>query len=173
MLKFNRKSAGSYNASHNGQAIEITREGASYWALYVGGKFAGSLKTLTEAKIEANTVAGNPEQFRPVAKPTTTTATPKPAKTQGPRLPVIYRNKKGLYIYGLNAVCEILEDSRVDTGLPGKVCIKPGKPGKSHGYFVSTECREDLWHLLREELPGQQIQVVTGKDRTVVEIPAL
>jgi hypothetical protein len=58
MLKFNRRTAGAYTASNNGQAIDIVREGAAYWALYQDGKFLDSFKTLTEAKIEANTVAG-------------------------------------------------------------------------------------------------------------------
>ena len=83
----------------------------------------------------------------------------KPKEPKGPAKPCIVQADKGLYVYGFSEVCEILADSRVDTGLPGKVDTAHRTRRGKTCTFISKQAVGDFWYLLQEECQGQEYVV--------------
>ena len=143
MLNFARIQAGIYQAYWQGAKLNVNREGVSYWALSLDGEFVEAYTTLTAGQIAANVLIGIDCAANYKA------ATPKAPKVA--KLPAIMHNPKGLYVFGLDELCNILAKQ----DLPGICRPHVTKRGK-HGYFLDTLKAKEFWLLAAADMPGTQ-----------------
>ena len=156
MLHFPRIEAGIYQAFYQNTKLNINRQGVSYWALLVEGEFIEAYKTLSDAKVAANQFCG------------ITTNTPiAPQSPKAPKLPAIMHNYKGLYIFGLDEICAILEGQ---TDIPG-VCRPHETKRGAKGYFLDIAKSKEFW-LLSAEPPfeGTKVLCIEGRQRVEVTL---
>jgi hypothetical protein len=158
MLDFTRIQAGIYQARQDGAKININREGQSYWALRLDGEFVESYQTLGDARVAAQALVGTSPQGAHVVSETKAAKPPKP-----PKLPAIMHNPRGLYIFGLDDICKVLE-LQEGNGICRPHVTKRGKPG----YFLDLEKAKEFW-LLSVEEPYQGTKVLEFNRGTKTE----
>ena len=144
MLNFIRVAAGIYQARQDGAKLNINREGANYWALRLDGEFVDAFATLGSARVAAQGLVG---AVTLEAHDRVTLGTPKA------KLPAIMHNPKGLYVFGLDEICELLASTMDDSQVIGECRPHTTKRGKQ-GYFVDAIAAPAFWDACSEETPG-------------------
>jgi hypothetical protein len=144
---------GDHSVVFEGVTLSVRNVAQRKWDAYVGRDFIGT----GTSKRHATNILGKALGISDSPK------APKAPKAEKP--PWVGHSARGLFVYGLKEVCEILADSRESTDLDG-VC----RPHKG-GFFVDTIAAADFWALLSDEKPGITVTCQEGRHRQEVVIP--